>query len=695
MRRATPVGAAAALVATLLLGIEAPVPASASDINVKASAPAWTTRLLDSGPIRFADISCPTSRVCMAVGAEGTAAIFRTTDSGATWTRQKVAATTPAISAVSCPTTRFCLASYTSSYFGDPVDQGSEGYLETVDGGAHWATGSTVTDGGAATCAGPSRCYTVADYTGPIARTTNGGATWQDLSMRGLESVGLISCVRRSTCFEVGTTSGSGAGRLEFGKIVGFGARVIHVDALPRLKSFYPSELSCPNVSSCALVGNLYNNTGVDVVTTSDGGATWTIRRLPLPPPFGPSTLSCANANYCVVAETSTAPGAVPGAPLTATTENDGRTWSVSTVPYSEGRLSCPSAGACFMVSGNAVLVRTPHSMVWSPIEIPTGRGPLAAVACSSATTCITLGSGVIERSVDGGGTWTASQNGAQLGGLACPTTTICLATGRDPATSQDVIYRSTNAGVTWEPVATTTLTTSHSYYSGIVCGSATMCIATAWSPGTTSQISQFVQTADDGSTWHTYPTPSGQLVGVSCGSSTHCLAVTQTGGNESPTSTVSTSSDAGASWTTAASFDIAVGNVSCTSSTTCWMSGSDVNSCCLGPPTYGPSLIFRSVDGGFTWTQLASLGGTGVAGPPTITCAGMDCQLVSVTDYYPSSGPPEFGLATSVDGGVDWSAASLPDPPTTIGALEVTPSNTWILVGGDSLDGALVVTSP
>ena len=64
MRRTMPVGAVAAMVAMLFLGMtEAPVPASASNTYVKDSAPAWTARLIDSGPIILASFRHATRTV--------------------------------------------------------------------------------------------------------------------------------------------------------------------------------------------------------------------------------------------------------------------------------------------------------------------------------------------------------------------------------------------------------------------------------------------------------------------------------------------------------------------------------------------------------------------------------------------------------------------------------------------------------
>lgn len=698
MKRTLTVGGISAITAVVLLCWILPsIPVSASAPRVVQRAAAWTTRLRDPGPIRFSDVSCPTSRVCTAVGDEGLSAIFRTVNGGTTWNQQVAPAGTPALTAVSCPTTQFCLASYYTDVASDPIDTWSQEYIETTDGGAQWVTRTTVPFGGAPACAGASRCYTFAGSygLGPFARTTDGGAVWQTLSMRGWNSVDLISCVRRSDCFVVGRTGPST--NLELGKIVGFGARVIKVAALPRSAALDTSELSCPSTSSCVIVGNL-TNTRTEVLTTSDGGTSWKVEELPSVRFDGPTELSCADTRYCVAVGNLLTGGSSPEPIVAATTENGGTSWSVSPVGSQgeivpEGGLDCPSAGTCFMVGLDAVVQRPAGATGWSKKEISAGPGALSAVTCAPSSTCIALGS-VVERSVDGGLTWTQSPNPYGLDGVSCPSATNCLATSNLPMSGRFVLYRSADAGVSWSPVAGTE---DASQYSGIMCTSATTCIATTYSPS--APHVSFVQTTDGGITWRTYPAPTGLagLAGLSCGSPTNCVAIGVTYGATPPfaaTSTLYTSTTGGTTWTASASIDndTDIGSVSCTSASTCWASGSSVVTCCLGPPSYGPTHIYETVDGGHTWTDVATVSTSDGSG--ALACLGMVCQLANNSGYS-IFGTPTFFVDTSVDGGADWTAATLADQPTSIGQVAVTPSGGWVLVGGDSLDGALIATSP
>jgi photosystem II stability/assembly factor-like uncharacterized protein len=96
-----------------------------------------------------------------------------------------------------------------------------------------------------------------------------------------------------------------------------------------------------------------------------------------------------------------------------------------------------------------------------------------------------------------------------------------------------------------------------------------------------------------------------------------------------------------------------------------------------LHPQRQGPLGVFRSDDGGFTWTHLTT-------GLPTAPCNSVvldpgDSQVlyVGIGDIF---GSPANGVYKSVDGGDSWQllSAGLPADPTAIGrvTLGVAPTN-------------------
>jgi hypothetical protein len=472
---------------------------------------------------------------------------------------------------------------------------------------------------------------------------------------------------------------------LTFGKVVGFGARALHIAKLPKTESVFNIELSCTSTATCVVGADLYNFSGAEVLATSNGGGMWKVHQLPGATSFdGPFGLSCAGSGYCVAAGTSVAPGATgPGPFLAATTSDEGETWSVSPIAsldtFGGQGLSCPTAGTCFLGSVDEVLKRAPGQAAWTAESIASGPGPLAAVACPTSTTCIALGREVVERSADGGLIWTQSPNDLHLATIACPTNTHCVATGSQSTTGEPVLYQSSDAGATWEAATETALSAPHAGYGAVTC-TLTTCIATANDP-----TPLLVRTTDGGATWSLSTSPTG-FDDLSCGSTTTCVAFAWNGATNA--SSVYVTSNAGVSWI-ASQVPTIFGSVSCSSPAKCLASASDSYPSYDGPNYFGPTLIYESQDGGLSWSQLSSISTSD--GPGDLTCAVTVCQLLD-SEQWPATTQT---VETSVDGGTDWSVALLPDEPSSLGEVAISPSGTWVLVGGDSLNGALVATSP
>jgi photosystem II stability/assembly factor-like uncharacterized protein len=664
--------ALAAVLVAALPSIMNPALASgaAPPTHAISHAAAWTTRLLAPGPTQFSDVSCPTALICTAIGtgASDQGAILRTTDGGATWTRQVPPAATPYLSAVDCPTAAFCLAESYDSGGNAPTEISYSIFTATTDAGATWTTSTSASSpsGTAPVCAGATRCYLSA--TSSVSRSTDGGASWQRLSMSGWRSIDTIACVLRSACFVLGMPTGSRTP--EFGRITGYGARFLRVAALPALQGVDPSWLSCASLQSCAAIG--VTAKGPLFLTTSDGGTVWRIRSLPgsIRTVVG---VSCARGGYCVVA------GTHRGVPLlTAATTDDGATWSVSrtSVGAIGASISCPLAGTCFMAgtSVDSVLVSSADDAAWSTETVPAGPSALSAVACTAANTCVAVGPGVAMTSSDGGVTWTTASHPPPvdevLVSLACPTDTTCLAGG------PGVLYRSADAGATWQLEGVP----ASDRFSAITCASATTCFATTAPPGGTGGSDLILRTTDAGVTWQSYTFSGALITSISCGSPIDCVAVAGNG-------EVYATSNAGGSWTHTADVSastygaVAFLSVSCTSSTVCVASGIE--------PPWPLALVggtYQTTDGGVTWSRLSSWFGA-------VACSGSQCLMITPTPLLIGLASPWLGM--SVDGGADWSAVTLPEQPASTSGATITPSGRWVVVGGDSLNGALVATSP
>ena len=127
-------------------------------------------------------------------------------------------------------------------------------------------------------------------------------------------------------------------------------------------------DITCPDASHCWLIDSVGTDAGsnspnhTQVVVSSDGGATWTSRRLPPNQSFPEfSTVTCPTAATCYAA--AEVPRTIPGRITAAlyATHDAGRTWSLVTfarpakIPagmasdsfMSIGNIQCPAPAAC------------------------------------------------------------------------------------------------------------------------------------------------------------------------------------------------------------------------------------------------------------------------------------------------------------------------------------------------------------
>ena len=209
----------------------------------------WSINSNFTTPIRFDDIACASSSVCVAVGLQSIvttedggdswsqpstvqgsvldgvacasvstciavgnvfsspspALIVQTTDGGATW--NPVTNPSPqgsTLTSVACPSATSCTA---VGYSGTGADV-SPVVMGTSDGGATWTVEpqpETVTDLIGVACPSVSVCYAVGGS--GLETTTDGGSSWSELSAPGLGDWSGIACPSVSTCYAEGADS--------------------------------------------------------------------------------------------------------------------------------------------------------------------------------------------------------------------------------------------------------------------------------------------------------------------------------------------------------------------------------------------------------------------------------------------------------------------------------------------------------
>ncbi len=237
----------------------------------------------------------------------------------------------------------------------------------------------------------------------------------------------------------------------------------------------YLGPIACESTSSCVAVGNYTDSSGRGqgwLVTGS--GTSWTSTQAPVPvspaddPGADLESVACPSTTECVAGGQYYFPAPGPVAedgPLLLA--GSGTSWAAAPRdPFAPGFLyldsvACPSTTSCTAVgswsggaSSNEPVLLTGSGTSWAQIQVPlpanAASNPDASlrwVACPSTTSCVAVGSYTDSSGKDqgllltgSGTTWTAaeaplpgntaSNPGAYLSAVACPSTISCVAVG-------------------------------------------------------------------------------------------------------------------------------------------------------------------------------------------------------------------------------------------------------------------------
>ena len=414
----------------------------------------WETQYSGKSGTNLTSISCATAAECEAGGGSSlVGGLLGTTDGGTNWSAQALPAGSPPIgggcgieacTAVSCPGAGHCEAVATARFIGtstggrtwvvQPIpdgmneltaigcgasgvcqvfgkaQNGTPEVYSTDDNGAKWSgmtLSSQVFTISSVSCVSSLTCIAVGignTFTGIALRTVNGGASWSVVPMpKGVGEVLGISCVKPATCEAVGYSSTLGGGPI----IV----RSSDLGVSWKIQSVPPSvgtldTISCSTAASSAAGGS----TGSDgaVVTTTNSGTKWSLHQI-----AGGvneiNDLDCASAKKCEATGTGET---IAGLAFVMGSGNGGASWSFQDLPESGGDLfsglSCPSTQTCFVIG------------VSVSGEFEGGN-------------IVTVTSGAIVESVNGGGSWTAMtvpSTSGPMSGVDCPTPSDCFAVG-------------------------------------------------------------------------------------------------------------------------------------------------------------------------------------------------------------------------------------------------------------------------
>jgi hypothetical protein len=356
--------------------------------------------------------------LAMAIGAAGPA---RAALSGSDWTEQALPAnysigSGAPLSPVSCVSgTQFCvvIASDSANLInGTFVGQAA---LVTTDGGQSWtgyATLPSTVRVTAVSCPSASVCWAsgtawLAD-TPAVAESTDGGQTWTDMTPADWSTAtwwpNAIDCVSATTCWLAGMNAAGNLQNPAVAETSDAGATWTTFSNLPTFVSSDPNGtyeldgISCLSADSCVAVGGLDEADGTaTVITTADGGATWT---------------------------RSTSPK------LTRIQE----LFSVSCLPAAGGKTTCLAAGAALEAAGPVALVSRNGGATWGQRKKFDDTGWLNSTSCATTTNCWAAGSGTtvgLVGTANRGKSWTpvTSDTSNEDGSVSCLNVNVCVAT--------------------------------------------------------------------------------------------------------------------------------------------------------------------------------------------------------------------------------------------------------------------------
>ena len=291
----------------------------------------------------FNAVACSSASYCVAVGGDGTfqGVAGLSSAGGTSWVAGTVASGLPDLEALSCSTVLKCVA----------VGQGAT--VVTIDGGQTWtahAIPSPDTTLLGVSCYNSTHCVAVGvspgdngPYNGDVLVTSDGGTTWTVPTVpSGSGALGSVACASATLCVAVGASvlvSTNGGGTWSARSVAG-GTGVLR-------------SVSC-SASTCVAIGanplaTQDPSAMAYAIVTQDAGATWS--QATMPPGSGNLfALSCVTALKCVAAGSSTS-----GGPAIVVSSNDGgATWSVNASfklsVDAVSAISCSSATACLFL---------------------------------------------------------------------------------------------------------------------------------------------------------------------------------------------------------------------------------------------------------------------------------------------------------------------------------------------------------
>lgn len=468
---------------------------------------------------RLSSLSCGSPQTCVGVATVYTSPkdmtsvqfLEQTSNAGATWSRNQRLATEPSgqstdLTGVSCATSLVCAASSAHPVGSNPDEDWTAETYVSRSGGASWRRHTLGTLAfplvplAAASCVSTGRCFAddwnFSEFTMTGAMEASSDATtWSVVAIPPTDAANLsLDCTVDDTCWRIDVTASATTFSTELLHSFDDGTTWTEVSVPPGIE---PVKLAgCQSATTCELIGiegaALYqglegtldtSDATAVLLTTTDGGATWTSDPIPIIGGALPEFATCTSASACVtVVQDETALDTVNE--IVATT--NGATWTTTTLPDrfeqtsvfaaawgTPGALDCTFSGFCILgslwgSSGSSLDVSSDGGHTWKTVATPSPYATTEGVQCFGTDSCdveywVQAPTNVIAfaQTTDGGTNWvhraTLVKNVYDSAGadLSCTALLECTSVvggiGISP-TAPVTVEETSNGGATWVP---------------------------------------------------------------------------------------------------------------------------------------------------------------------------------------------------------------------------------------------------
>jgi hypothetical protein len=662
------------------------------------------------GASNLADVTCPTSELCLAVGDEGPvisseySLLYRSTDGGVTWLTMPVPGGTlgnnydweEASVAVSCGSPSFCVLEYVGG-----GDFESDFFEVSTDGGTTWSSPYSsnleVNEGQVGmtslTCVAAGACLGI--FGGKLASTTNGVASWVVHS--GPDDIVSLSCPTATRCYVLETSSAKGIDSLVVARTTNLGATLTPVLTIHSSGWTVPPALACSTTLACRVL--VPDSWYPHLLFTTNGGRTWGSQGAPETSAQRVEAFDCTSPADCVFLVPD--PSSATKVDSFSTTDG-GKDWGDATVWVLAFRSAVPALW-CHGTECKATLgtrsvfsldLASPEVTAWTGSQVSVPTPPLELIACESGGSCLALGPGVTATSPDDGASWSETSDKALDGdvitSLTCPLASTCFAAGYsgDEAAPTGLVLATTDLGADWTAA---TLPWEVGEASDVQCNSLGTCLALPGFVSGLTHVPTFVLRGTDGGVdWSLVQLAPASahlsLTGVAC-PTTNCLAV----GAEAGVASVETSNDGGATWTgvdpTAGGFGGLAGfdGLACTS-----VSGCETTAL----SDFGAEVdAWGTANAGGTWSKLGTMltvpkAGYWGAAPTMSWCSSGVCAALSHNVVGPERPAYYDTIAASDSSGAAWDTD---EPFASVASVTVAPNGSVIAVAMNPEGGPTV----